>query len=109
MGTWINGASVNRAKPQLPKKATPSHTVLQVLERAVVVEHDKRTRVDARGFIKKFIALFAGYSEHSGRSHKRYAPLQSTRTEETIVSEVRAFFAQRPRPWRWHGNRQRRV
>ena len=102
MGTWSNGASVNRAKP---KQA--SSTVPQIIAHAVMVEHDKRTNTDARGFIEKFLGLVAGYSHHSGRSHKRYGPKSSGRSAAAIVGEVRAFYSQRPRPWRWHGNQRR--
>lgn len=92
-----------------PKAAKLAPSVQAVIAREVQDQHDQRQRNNAAGFLDKFFALFADYSYSTARSHKRKPWMTSTRKPEEIVAEVRAFFAQRPRPWRPAGNRQRPV
>jgi hypothetical protein len=108
MGTWVNGASVNRErKRELPRSAPggADSIVQDTIARAVVAEHEARIRSSAVGFLDKFVALFAGYSHRTNLSHKRKPAAQSTRAGAQIVAEVNSFYTRRPRPWRWHGAR----
>lgn len=116
MGTWINGASVDRAKPQhlppvtpTPKPAQPRMGVQETIRREVQHQEEEKQRGLASGFLDKFLRLFADYSHHTGRSHKRKLGAASTRSAKEITSEVTAFYAKRPRPWRPAGKRPKPV
>ena len=66
MGTWINGASVDRAKPQhlppvtpTPKPAQPRMGVQETIRREVQHQEEEKQRGLASGFLDKFLRLFA--------------------------------------------------
>lgn len=115
MSTWINGASVNRmTNKELPPvdparivPEQPSTSVQDTIKRAVQAERETKERRGATGFLDRFFRLFADYSHHTGRQHKRKLGAVSTRSAKEICAEVTAFFAARPRPWRYFGNRQK--
>jgi hypothetical protein len=104
MGTWLNGASANReTKNELPRtepERGSGQIVRDTIARAVLAEHQLRTRADATGFLDRFLRLFADYSFSSARSHRRSPPRRSNRTPAEILAELNSFYAQRPRPWR---------
>lgn len=109
MGTWVNGASVNREKrrelPRAAPKTESAALVQNTIARAVMEEHERLTRGAATGFLDKFVSLFAGYSQRTNLSHKRKPAARSVRSSDEIVAELKSFYARRPRPWRWHGAR----
>lgn len=77
MGTWLNGASVNREKKKALPRSEPAQTgniVLDAIARAVVAEHEAKIRSQAVGFLDRFLGLFSAYSHSSARSHKRRPP-----------------------------------
>lgn len=49
----------------------------------------------------------AGGNERKYGTAYRRGVARSTRREAQIIGDLRAFYRQRPRPWRWHGNHQR--
>ena len=98
----------NRELPAVePAKPQPKRTVQEVLARAVQFEKEQKEVKLATGFIDKFFALFSDYSFRTHYNHKRKPGAVSTRSAKEIVGELRAFYAQRPRPWRPSGSRQR--
>ena len=105
----MNGASVDRQKKRALPRAQPASGAQSIVQdaiaRAVVAEHEAKIRTQAVGFLDRFINLFAAYSQSSKRSHKRRPPKASSRRPAEILAELNAFYARRPRPWRWHGNR----
>lgn len=108
MGSWLTGGSVDRQKKKELPRSSPAATgniVLDSIARSVVAEHQAQTRAAATTFLDRFLRLFADYSHSSARSHKRKPPRPSNRTPAEIVGELKAFYARRPRPWRWHGGR----
>ena len=90
-----------------PRQSTV--TVKDTLKRAIQHEQEEKEVRAATGFLDRFLRLFADYSHHSGRSHKRKLGAVSTRSPEEIIGELRAFQQQRPRPWRPAGCRPKPV
>jgi hypothetical protein len=82
-------------------------TLQETVQREVQHHAEAKQRQGAIGFLDRFVRLFADYSHHDGRSHKRKPVATSSRSSDEIVGELIAFQKQKPRPWRPAGNRQR--
>ena len=110
MGTWINGAGVNReAKKEQPRTVPSTIGVQETIRRAIQQEQEAKELKRAAGFLEKFVSLFAGYSIRTNLSHLRRPAARSTRSADEIVGELKSFYTRRPRPWRYYGNRAKRA
>lgn len=102
--------TTNKELPQVePVRPQPKMDVRTTIAREIQAAEEVKQRYKAVGFLDKFLALFADYSYRTSYHHKRKPAAVSTRSPAVIVNELRAFYEQRPRPWRPTGSRQRPI
>ena len=100
----------NKQLPSVvPAKPEPSVDVRSTIAREIQAAEDIKQRKVASGFLSKFFALFNEYSFRTSYNHNRKTSAVSGRSATEIVSELREFYARRPRPWRAAGYLQRQV